>query len=377
MVELLMRKLLAESVKAQILLCLMVVQNVAAKPFSELSLQHELSGQTEDSAYSTLMLKIESQLSFDVANQLRWQLKGFVTTSDNSESAWDIQDFYWRWHNKNVVLDVGFTRDFWGVTESRHLVDVINQVDLRFDRFADARLSQPMVKVDYRQVGSTLSFYLLPCYRALPQLDLGLNSDERQSFTRIDCGKDNGELPWSAAVRWAKVTGEVDWGLAFYQGVSREPYAGFKPNSVLVDAYPDVSRATVDMQWTNESLLLKGEALLQHSPYGDAAAIIGGFEYSYATLFDGELDLSLLMEYLHDSRCRQIAFSCATMVGVRWLGNDVAGSNGLLTLLYDRKSHQWRPAFQYGRRFSDSTSVNISGYFDYEYYLSTGFTWSF
>jgi hypothetical protein len=51
-------------------------------------------------------------------------------TADDQRTHADIRELFWRIEHKRWVGKIGLDVVFWGVTESQHLVDIINQTDL-------------------------------------------------------------------------------------------------------------------------------------------------------------------------------------------------------------------------------------------------------
>ena len=54
---------------------------------------------------------------------------------------------------------------FWGVAESQHLVDIINQIDFLEHPNGEVKLGQPMVHVTWTSDWGTLEFFGLPYHR--------------------------------------------------------------------------------------------------------------------------------------------------------------------------------------------------------------------
>ena len=54
---------------------------------------------------------------------------------------------------------------FWGVTELRHLVDIINQTDLVENLDGEQKLGQPMVQLTLLKDWGTLDFFAMPYFR--------------------------------------------------------------------------------------------------------------------------------------------------------------------------------------------------------------------
>ena len=64
------------------------------------------------------------------ANYFNLTLFGRFDNEDVERSHIDIREAYWAHVADDWEMKVGVSKVFWGVTESRHLVDVINQTDL-------------------------------------------------------------------------------------------------------------------------------------------------------------------------------------------------------------------------------------------------------
>ena len=62
-------------------------------------------------------------------------------------------------------LRIGISKVFWGVTESQHLVDVINQTDLVESPDGEDKLGQPMVNFVYVNEYGNFEFFILPYFR--------------------------------------------------------------------------------------------------------------------------------------------------------------------------------------------------------------------
>ncbi|AOE62194.1 hypothetical protein QZH45_25260 [Pseudomonas corrugata] len=311
------------------------------------------------------------QMSLDMEVELQWAGLDRYDAADLRELSLSYRPGPWQ-------LGVGLSRVFWGVTESRHLVDVVNQVDLRFDPDGDARLSQPMASVGYRGLGRNVTLYALPCYRERPDaLIFGEHGAqdpayEQAIFTPLRC---SGQTDF--AVRATQVAGPADIGLSYFRGHSREPYAGHSPAS-SDPTYPEVNRFAVDTQVTLGAWLLKLEALLQDSEHGIDRASVSGFEYTWVSAFNGASDLSLLYEHLTDTRCDSVIASCGEMLGIRWIANDVADTNLLVSSVRDRQNGLWGLKVQGSRRIDEQLSLLLnSGGMYRARYLSVGLSYAF
>ncbi len=74
-----------------------------------------------------------------------------VDACDDERTHFDLREAYWRTVQGDWEVLAGFNRVFWGVTESRHLVDIINQTDLLEDIDEEDKLGQAMVNVGWQR----------------------------------------------------------------------------------------------------------------------------------------------------------------------------------------------------------------------------------
>jgi len=65
------------------------------------------------------------------AHQLALTLFARGDDRDDERSHFDLREAYWLWMGDDWELILGVNRVFWGVTESRHLVNVINSTLLK------------------------------------------------------------------------------------------------------------------------------------------------------------------------------------------------------------------------------------------------------
>ena len=90
---------------------------------------------------------------------LRWDEK------DDQRSLVDLQEAYWALEGDDYELLVGANTVFWGVTESVHLVDIINQTDAAGDIDGEDKLGQPMVNLALQRDWGELSAFVMPYFR--------------------------------------------------------------------------------------------------------------------------------------------------------------------------------------------------------------------
>jgi len=202
-------------------------------------------------------------------------------------------------------IEAGASKVFWGVAESNHLVDIINQTDALEGVDGEDKLGQPMLRLSRIFSQTSLDAYILPGFRerafvgsesrfAFP---FGVDTDQPQFES--DDGKDHVDY----ALRYSGYAGQADYGLSWFKGTARAPI--FIPSATqgtLLPYYQQVERIGLDVQYTIEAWLWKLEALRQFADAGDHTAAVGGLEYTFFNLREGTYDLGLLVEYNYDTR---------------------------------------------------------------------------
>lgn len=280
-----------------------------------------------------------------------WQFKLAVQARiGGGGHAFDIRELLLtrKWPGGSVAAGLG--REFWGTTESRHLVNVLNPSDLRFASDGLTKLGQPMLAFSQRQAGILWKAYLLPCYRQQAQARTtrqygSADGGGQPVFLPLRCGQ------LDRAARAELNTGALDLGLAWFSGRARQPQGQHNQPT-----YPDLQRWSIDGQLTLASWLWKLEAIRERAPAGIRHAHVTGFEYTFAQLATSA-DVGILYENLHESACP--VSTCAHVVGVRIGLNDTATSQLLVTRLVEKKGGRSSYLLKAGRRLSDHASIRI------------------
>ncbi|MFQ5572080.1 MAG: hypothetical protein ACE5G0_20580, partial [Rhodothermales bacterium] len=144
---------------------------------------------------------------------------------DEERRHFDLRELNWLHVGPNWDLRIGVGKVFWGVTESRHLVDIINQTDLVEDPDGEDKLGQPMLKLALLRTWGTFDLFVLPRFRE--RTFPGPNGRLRAAIP-VDTDRpvyESSLEEWhpDLAARWSHVLGDWDIGLAHFWGTSREP----------------------------------------------------------------------------------------------------------------------------------------------------------
>jgi hypothetical protein len=274
---------------------------------------------------------------------------------DSERSHGDLREFYWQHVGPSWELSIGINRVFWGVTESQHLVDIINQTDFVESADGEDKLGQPMIHFASIQSWGVIDAFILPHFRPrefagqdgrLRSTPATLNNQERYQSDKEDEHIDY-------ALRWSHYLGDWNLGLSWFQGTSREPLYEVIINGsdfALAPYYPLIEQSGIDAQYISGDWLWKLEAIhrrgLGHSLAEDMNASTAGFEYTFTGINTRFWDLGVLLEYSYDSRSKAQAgaFQNDIFSGGRLSLNDIASTEILFGISQDLDDSDSRSA---------------------------------
>lgn len=217
-------------------------------------------------------------------------------------SRLDLRQFAWGYRWDRWDLMVGFHEIFWGVVESRNLVDVVNQRDFVVGGIGYMKLGQPLVGLVTRQDWGTLELLLMPYFR-----EQAFSGGAAALWTPVPVGENEPQYRSGArnrhldgAIRWSHSFGDWDVGVVQFAGTNRDPRLvpglDSEGRPTLRPYYDVVKQTSIDVQWTRGSWLWKIEAVTLDPEPGRYFAVAGGVELMFADY------LSAFGEYTYDSR---------------------------------------------------------------------------
>jgi hypothetical protein len=243
---------------------------------------------------------------------------------------------------------------FWGVTESQHLVDIINQTDLIENPDGEEKLGQPMVNLSLTRDWGVVDIYVLPGFRerefqgveGRPLIPFLVNED----MAIFASGAKNART--DVAVRWSQHFGELALGVSHFSGTSREPLFEFRPildasgafiNGNLIPIYDVIDQTGLDAEYLMGDWAWKLETISRSGQGDRFTAATFGFEKRFVGLFGTSADLGIVTEYLFDDRDGSVPFVVGdddVALGFRLTANDISESSALLMWIWDRDSDE-------------------------------------
>ena len=284
---------------------------------------------------------------------LRWD------TTDEERSLTDFREAYWAFAGDSDEVQAWANTVFWGVTESVHLVDIINQTDFAADIDGEDKLGQPMISLVLQRDWGEITGFLMPYFkertfagadgRFRPPLPVDTESAEYESSDE--------ENHVDLALRYSHYFGDIDIGLSAFSGTSREPR--FKPGrdgASLVPVYDQINQFGIDLQYTADSWLWKLEAIVRDGATHSFTAAVGGFEYTLYQVAESSADVGLILEYQYDGRNEFEPVTTADndlFAGTRLALNDVQDTAVLAGFSYDAETGERFVNIEAERRFGD------------------------
>ncbi len=282
---------------------------------------------------------------------------------DNERTHWDIRELYYQKAKGNWELSAGLKKIYWGVTESNHLVDIINQTDAveRFD--GEQKLGQPMLQYSLNTNFGTFDVFYLPYHRKRTFA----GSKGRLRFPVIidkdEVGYESDAEEWRQdfALRYSHSFDIIDLGISHFYGNGREPLFTFDPSGNINAFYPVIHQTGLDLQITHNAFLWKLESIYRSSNAQDFFAVTGGFEFTISNIKNSGIDVGLISEYLYDDR-DELALNALQndiFFGSRMAFNDIQDTSILIGGISDLESGSNIFSIEASRRIGSSWKAEL------------------
>ena len=286
---------------------------------------------------------------------------------DSERTHFDVREALWTHVWEDWETKVGIGKVFWGVTESQHLVDIVNQTDQVEQPDLEDKLGQPMIKLGLEYDWGNLDLFLLPFFRerTFPGEDGRLTTPIPVDTSNVvyDSGAEANRT--DVAVRLYGYVDDFEYALSWFSGTSREPLLSFNgdvTNPKLIQIYEVIDQAGLEMQYIYEDWLLKFEGISRSGMGSRYAAVTTGFEYTQVGIFDGDSDLGWVAEYLWDERGDQASsfLEHDVFIGWRWTANDVQSTTALLGGIWDLETEEAIYSLEAERRLSSNMKLELN-----------------
>jgi len=306
-------------------------------------------------------------------NSVTFRPFGRLDSADPERSHWDVRELFVQFVFEDAELSIGARKVFWGVAESQHLVDVINQTDLIESPDTEDKLGQPMVMLTIPSVIGTFDFHVMPFFRerTFPGPKGRLSRLHGPMFVDTDQVSFESNMEQfhpDAAMRLSHFLGELEFGLSHFYGTSREPTltpgVDGLGRPVLKPFYPLIHQSGLDMQLITGEMLWKFEGIRREGQGQTFWAWTGGFEYTFVGFMGSRMDLGVIGEWLRDTRGKLATtpFDNDLMAGLRLAVNDMQSTEILIGGIFDPNTGARVASIEASRRIGDNFRLEIEGY---------------
>jgi hypothetical protein len=298
-----------------------------------------------------------------------WSVELFMRADDKDserEHA-DIRELLWLHLDGDNEWRVGVNTMFWGVTESQHLVDVINQVDGVEGIDGEEKLGQPMIHLKRYQDWGVLDFLLLPGFRertfrgeeGRPRLSPVVDTDQ----TEYESSAEQHHIDY--ALRFSQTYNDLDLGVSWFSGTSRDPLllpgSDNDGEAVLIPFYEQITQIGVDAQLLYLDWIWRLELIHREADSSDRDAFIFGFEYTFFGVFDSVCDIGAIVEFSHDNRPENLrgVYDRDLFLGARFALNDAQSTEVLTGFLVDVEKYSRNFRIEASRRIGQSWKATL------------------
>lgn len=283
-----------------------------------------------------------------------------VDSHDSERTHLDFRELRLLHYWDDYEVSAGIGRVFWGVTESTHLVDVINQTDGVEGFDGEDKLGQPMLRFKAVKSFGTFESFVLPYFRerTIPSRKsrLGLPTKLADSVTYESSQE---EKHIDVALRYSHTADTVDFALSYFKGTNRDPYFQRAEDSIA-PYYAQMNQLGLELQTVQGDWLWKLEARYRDS-LSNEIATTAGFEYTQVGVLDTYYDLGWIAEYSYDNQTYALNQN-DVFVGWRLAFNDADSSEILFGISHDLDHAEYAVKLEASGRLAEHWKWQVEGW---------------
>ena len=286
---------------------------------------------------------------------------------DTGASRADLREAHISFRANEMDIRIGSLLEFWGKTESYNPSDIINSYDYTSGLADSKKLGAPAFKVSSDLNDGYLSLLLFPFFveNAYPGLSSRARLQTSVSNDTASYSNDASRNDNSYALRYEGYQGDLDYGLSYFDGITREPYFTLSSDGRLVPNYFPIQQIGADVQYLLGDTALKTEIVRRTGQFNangvkeDYSAGVFGAEHNIYGVFDSAYDLILVGELAADSRGKDshTIFQRDFAAGATLLFNNIDDSEINLFLIRDLSYTSLLTRLSYSTRLNDAFTI--------------------
>ena len=346
-------------------------------------IDYEVSAYTNDSLNSDIDQNFNNSVSFEAEVYSKWAdgsqsltFKPFYRFDemDEERTHGDIRELIWHMVADGFELKAGIGKVYWGVTESNHLVDIVNQTDGVEGIDGEDKLGQPMIQLMLERDWGNLDLFVLPYHRertfagAEGRLSAGAGGNLPADYGYADAKyeSDDAEKNIDLAARYYSYIDDFEYAVSVFHGNSREASSAYDfIANKFVPYYPKISQLGTELQYLSEGWAWKFEGIHREGVLAEGKsyfATTAGFEYTQVGIMDTRVDLGWVVEHMYDSRQEKAsigAFEHDVLLATRWAANNSADSVLLVGAVVDYEYEDYSLSIEGTTRLMNGLSLEV------------------
>ena len=286
----------------------------------------------------------------------------FIFRKSLNDSGMDIvepRQFFLSKTFGEIDAYLGYRHTFWGVAESKNLVDLINQHDLAAGISPDNRLGAPSISFETYLGSGDFQYWYIPRFRertfneqnAHPGFGLPV-LPAQFAHTKRSKAPDH-------AIRYGNSIGDFDYALSVFDGTAREPIIRVEEIGGILPYYERMRSIGLELQYTGDSILYKFEGLNGTQGEEGFSAAVMGTEKTVYSIFETQWDMGLIIEYQYDDRV-QVLLDRTLVSGIRLTANDEFDTSLLVLYTVDHEFSQSLFGLEASRRLRNGMTVDLN-----------------
>lgn len=283
-----------------------------------------------------------------------------IDSHDSERTHLDFRELQLLHYWDDYEVSAGIGRVFWGVAESTHLVDVINQTDAVEGFDGEDKLGQPLLRFKAVKSFGTFESFVLPYFRerTLPSRKgrLGLPAELADS---VSYESSREEKHVDVALRYSHTVDTVDFALSYFKGTNRDPFFQRAEGSIA-PYYAQMEQLGLELQTVQGDWLWKLEARYRDS-LSNEIATTAGFEYTQVGVLDTYYDLGWIAEYSYDNQTHALNQN-DVFVGWRLAFNDADSSEILFGISHDLDHAEYAVKLEASGRLTERWKWQVEGW---------------
>ena len=289
---------------------------------------------------------------------LEYDFVGRKSRNDEGKNIFEPRQLFIGRSVGEVDVYIGNRQLFWGVTESKNVVDFVNQKDAAAGRSSENKLGAPSISLEFYLDDAEFQYLYLPLFRertfnaqfAHPGLGLSINNAK--------FSKEKGLAGGSHAFRYSNSLGDLDLGINGFYGTAREPNILLNSNGSATPYYPEYGAVGVDLQYTGDSTLYKAEIAIGEQDAIKTTAYVIGFESTLYSVGNSNWDLGIIVETQYDDRSQAIS-KRFDVGGLRLTANNASDTNALFLISQDETRKQKSYVAQLSHRLTNGLTLEV------------------